>query len=110
MSQQRNNKPENRQLGTIFKRTNKDTGELIKDDEGRQQYTFVLNKDVEITINGKKYESSYFYVNRPDDKFKTMLESGKITEAEYDEKVSRYKEGGDLTNVVFEIVKVQPKK
>lgn len=94
----------NTQIGTFYKRTDKNTGELVSDSKGRQQYTFSLNKDVVITINGKRFEGKYFYVNRPDEKYDIMINSGKITEEEYDQKVGRYQEGGDLSNLVFELV------
>lgn len=103
MSQQRNNKKESKQIGTFFKRTNKDTGEVITNDKGQTQYSFVLGKDVEITINGKKYDKGYFYVNRPEEKYERMLAAGKITEEEYEEKVARFGKDGDLSKVVFEI-------
>lgn len=109
MSSQRegSKKYESAQIGTFFKRTNRDTGELMTDDQGRQLYSLVLGKDVKITINGVPYDKSYFYVNRPDEKYAIMLKNGKITEEEYEEKVSAFQEGGKLSNIVFEVSKVK---
>jgi len=92
------------QLGTMYKKTNYQSKELEFDDQGRQLYTVSLNKDLDIRINGKKIDARTLYVNRPDEKLRIMLNKGTITEEQFDEKMARFEEGGDLSNLVFEIV------
>jgi hypothetical protein len=100
------NSAENRpiQLGTMYKKTKYQSKELEVDADGRQLYTLSLNKDLDIRINGKKIEARSLYVNRPDEKLKIMLQNGTITEEQFDEKMVRFSQGGDLENIVFEIV------
>jgi hypothetical protein len=92
------------QLGTMYKKTKYQSKELEFDDQGRQLYTVSLNKDLDIRINGKKIDARTLYVNRPDEKLRIMLNKGTITEEQFDEKMARFQEGGDLSNLVFEIV------
>jgi len=92
------------QLGTMYKKTKYQSKELEVDSDGRQLYTLSLNKDLDIRINGKKIEARTLYVNRPDEKIKIMLQNGSITEEQFDERMSRFSQGGDLENIVFEIV------
>jgi hypothetical protein len=100
------NSAENRpiQLGTMYKKTKYQSKELEVDADGRQLYTLSLNKDLDIRINGKKIEARSLYVNRPDEKLKIMLQNGSITEEQFDDKMARFSQGGDLENIVFEIV------
>lgn len=72
-----------------------------KDDFGKNAYYISIDKDTEVTVNGKKVTA--LNLQRPVEKFHRMLEKGVISEKEFDEKVERYEEGGDLSFIAFEI-------
>lgn len=72
-----------------------------KDKNGRPSYYIKLDDKVTVTVNGVKVNA--LNIARPGDKFDFMLEKGKITEAEYEEKVARFEKDGDLNYVKFEV-------
>lgn len=80
-----------------------------KDADGNVQYYIEIDKEVagKIKIDGKPLKSKngkfYLQVERPTAKFDRMLNSGKITETEYNEKTARYAKDGDLNFVKFDL-------
>lgn len=70
------------------------------DDQDRPTYWLKLDKEVEMTINGKKVTA--LNISRPTDKFERMLKAGKITAEEYENKIELYNEKGDYSFVKFE--------
>lgn len=75
-----------------------------RDAEGKLQYYIKLDKDIELTVNGEKLTNEYIQVQNPKAKFDKMLEKGKITEEERDEKQARFDKGGDLEYIRQELV------
>jgi hypothetical protein len=90
-------------LGSIIVRTDKETGEPLKDENGKPLYTILLGKDLDIKVNGKKLPSRYLNVENPVTKFERMLKKGVITQDEYNTKTERFQQGGDLSYIKFEI-------
>lgn len=74
-----------------------------KDEHGRNQYYLKIDKDVDVKINGVSFTGKYINVQRPTDKFEKMLKKGNITQEQYDEKVARFGEDGDLNYITLEL-------
>jgi hypothetical protein len=70
-------------VGILCKR--KDGGFYIK-----------VDKDSGLSIGGQDFSGQYINVSKPTEKYDRMLKAGKITEDEYNEKIDRYSQGGDL--------------
>lgn len=90
-------------LGAITLRTDKETGEPILDKNGNKQYTLLIDKSANVTINGKKISSKYLTVESPKAKFERMLSAGKISEDDFLAKTSRFDQDGDLSYIKFEV-------
>lgn len=74
-----------------------------KDAQGRNQYYFKISDDVELTINGRKFTGKYLNVSRPTDKYDRMLEKGKISEDEHEQKCEQFEKGGKLSYISLEL-------
>ena len=66
-------------------------------------FTIKLDRDVELTVNGKKFTGEYINVQKPTVKYDNMLKREKITEEEYNKAVARFADGGDLAFVRQEL-------
>lgn len=67
--------------------------EIKKGDDGSEFIQFVKNPDyVTIEINGVPVNGKSIYINDPADKFEIMLENGKLTEEEAEEKIAKIPE------------------
>ena len=67
--------------------------EIKKGDDGSEYIQFVKNSDyVDIRVNGVPINGKYLYINDPAEKFDKMVESGKMTDDEADEKVAKIPE------------------
>ena len=80
-------------------------GSLImkKDKSG---FYIKLDKDLELSINGDKFNGEYINVNPPTVKYDRMLDQGKITEEEYEKAVARFAKDGDLSFIRQELTAV----
>lgn len=74
-----------------------------KREDGQPNFYIKLSKDTKIQIDGKDVSGGYLQVSYPTDKFVSMLKRGTITEKEFNEKVARFSEGGDLSYIAFEL-------
>jgi hypothetical protein len=72
-----------------------------KDDQGRAAYYIKLDDKVTVTVNGQKVTA--LNIQRPTDMYDRLLASGKISEAEYEEKMSQFEKDGKLSFVKFEV-------
>lgn len=67
--------------------------EIKKSDDGSEYIQFVKNTDyVDIRVNGVQVNGKYLYINDPAEKFDKMVEAGKLTDDEADEKVAKIPE------------------
>ena len=73
------------------------------DERGELRYYIKVAEGVEIKINGKPLEGDTIGVSRSTDKFYRMLDSGKLTEAQFDEKMAAHSKGGKQFFVKFDI-------
>lgn len=73
------------------------------DERGESRYYIKVAEGVEIKINGKVLEGDTISVSRATDKFYRMLDSGKMTEAEFDLKVAAHSKGGKQFFVKFDV-------
>lgn len=71
--------------------------------DGKKAYYIKIPKDTVITVNGKQITGEFINVERPADKFKRMLDKGSITQEEYEAKVARFAQDGDLSFIQFEL-------
>lgn len=68
--------------GTIF--------EKKVDQEGKEYFQFVKNSDyMNIEVNGVNVNGKTIYLNDPAEKFDIMVEQGKMTDEEADERVAK---------------------
>lgn len=75
-----------------------------KDSKGKDKYYLLLDKNVEISINGVPYKKKSINISRLTDKYDRMLESGKLSKEEYDEKVAQFTGKGKYNYMQFEFV------
>ena len=67
--------------------------EVKKGDDGNEYVQFTKNSDyVDIKINGVSVNGKTIYLNDPADKYDRMVDSGKLTEEEADEKIAKIPE------------------
>jgi hypothetical protein len=72
-----------------------------KDNFGKDAYYIKIDENTKVTINGKEVKS--LNIQRPMEKYHRMLESGKITEQEFNEKEELYSPDGDFHFIKFEV-------
>ncbi len=79
-----------------------------KDANGNPQYYIEIDKNFidRLKLDGKPI-GKYINVERPTSKYDRMLKSGKIDEAEYDEKTAQFAADGKLAFVKFDLQIVQ---
>lgn len=98
-------------IGTIWKREPIDrNGNSTLDYDGRATYTFTADKDSEIIVNGKKVSEFFVNVERPDVKFHRMFEMGILTKEQFEDKIALFEEGGQASNLTFELSLGKAKK
>jgi len=90
------------QIGSVIERRNKETGEPERDENGNKTYYLKIDKDVQLTVNGKKVEG-YLQVSRPRDKYDRMLAKEAITPDEHKIKVADFEPGGERSYITFEL-------
>lgn len=76
-----------------------------KDKDGNVQYLIEIDKKYigRISIDGKPITGKYINVDRPTTKYDRMLQSGKITEDEYEQKTAEFAPDGKLAFVKFDL-------
>jgi hypothetical protein len=91
-------------IGTMVERRDKETREPILDKDGKKTYYLKVDKNVNITINGKKVPAGgYLNVKRPYDyDYRQFHVTGKLSEQEYEEKRSQFEKGGEKDYLQFE--------
>lgn len=89
-----------------------DVGAMLQkkdqDDQGRPVYWLKFDDKVEVKVNGVKVKA--LNIQRPTDKYDRMLAKGTIDENEYEEKMARYEDKGDLSYVKFQFTATLDKK
>ena len=90
------------QIGSMIARRDKESGQAVLDENGKQTYYVKLEKGTELRVNGSVV-TGYINISRPRDKFDRMLKAGKLTAKEHQDKISRFEKGGDLDYIQFEV-------
>jgi hypothetical protein len=104
----------NSKSGERKRKTYVPVGVLIESDkprdDGQANFYIKLAKDTQVIVNGKDISGGYLQVSYPTDKFANMLNKGKITQEEYNQKVARFhkdpdnkQNDGDLSYIAFEL-------
>lgn len=73
------------------------------DERGEPRYYLKIAEGVEVKLNGKIVDGDVIGVNRATDKFHRMLESGKLSEAEFDQRMEAHAKGGKQSFVKFDV-------
>lgn len=78
-------------------------GQYKTDAEGKKIYKFKLDKNVQITINGKDVTGQTLYVDRPINKYRRMANKNRITPEKLEEMEKALAPGGKLEFVQLEV-------